>query len=132
MKNNGVLDGKKVKLYMHENADWMKIVEEQSVKIPEMKKMLSKIEFPAEPDVKNIQWKLHFQQQLNLQEKEMQNLNNAIKEQQKRLDADKCINDVYDIDTFCSQDILSERIKAVEKMYIDLKCNFTNYLATLL
>jgi hypothetical protein len=62
----------------------------------------------------------------------MIDLEGDIEEQQQRLAKDCELKSLYDIDAFCTQDILRERIKAIEKTYIDLKCNFMNYLSTLL
>ena len=75
-----------------------------------------------------------FRKELLVQQTQMEQLNHAIDEQQKRLahDCESEMENKYDIDTLCGQDILRDRIKAVEKNYIDLKCNFMNYIATLL
>jgi hypothetical protein len=61
----------------------------------------------------------------------MKKLDEAIEEQKKRLLHDCDLKNQQDVDAFCTQDILRQRIKAIEKTYIDLKCNFMNYLSTI-
>lgn len=120
---------------MNENSSWRKAIAAQTREFPAFKKMLADAtgEHKAS-ETENIQAETHFLKQLALQEKKMQQINHAIDLQQKRLALD-CENEgenKYDIDTLCTQDILRERIKEIEKNYIDLKCNFMNYLSTLL
>jgi hypothetical protein len=40
--------------------------------------------------------------------------------------------DSFAINTVSSQNILRERIRSVERTFIELKCNFLNYMATML
>ena len=124
MKNKFVIGVEKLKLYINENEGWQQVLQVQTNEIPTMKKLLSEV-----TAVENITGKSHFDKQLVIQQKEMNQLNEELEEQQKRLAVDCETNMQYDIDAFCTQDILRERIKAIEKTYIDLKCNFMNYLS---
>lgn len=125
----------KFRLYLDENRVWRKAIAYQSKEIPAFRKMLStagdkkKVVETGSMSVNDI-----FSRELLLQQNEMAKLSHAIDEQQKRLVQDcNCeAEHKYDMDTLFGQDILRDRIKAVEKQYIDLKCNFMNYLSTLL
>jgi hypothetical protein len=124
------MDAAKLKLFMSENDGWQKTLQVQTGEIPVMKKMLVEIEKMIEAEEENNpSGKLHFDEQLATQENEMTLLNNELETQQQQLAKDCEKNIPYDIDAFCRQDILRERIKAIEKMYIDLKCNFMGYVA---
>lgn len=129
MKNKFVIGVEKLKLYMNENEGWRQVLQVQTNEIPTMKKMLNEIMEEEQLAREEKAGKNHFNKQLAVQQNEMQQLNNELEEQQKRLAIDCETNMQYDIDAFCTQDILRERIKAIEKTYIDLKCNFMNYLS---
>jgi hypothetical protein len=129
MKNKFVIGVEKLKLYMNENEGWQQVLQVQTNEIPTMKKMLNEIMEEEQLAREEKAGKNHFNRRLAEQQNEMQQLNNELGEQQKRLAMDCETNMQYDIDAFCTQDILRERIKAIEKTYIDLKCNFMNYLS---
>lgn len=72
-----------------------------------------------------------FCNELVFQQTKMKQLEDDIEVQQKRLAIDCELKNQFDIDAFCTQDILRDRIKAIEKTYIELKCNFLNYVASI-
>lgn len=76
--------------------------------------------------------KVHFGKQLEMQRKQMVSLNRELEDQQRRLVKDCEMDMVNDIDAFCTQDILRQRIRDIEKTYVELKCNFMTYLSTVL
>lgn len=125
----------KFRLYLDENRVWRKAIACQAKEIPAFQKMLSTAgDKKKGAETGGMGANDIFSSELLLQQNEMAKLSHAIDEQQKRLLQDcKCeAEHKYDIDTLCGQDILRDRIKAVEKQYIDLKCNFINYISTLL
>ena len=65
-----------------------------------------------------------------MQQEEMIQLNTALDQQQQRLKTDTAKKYLYDIDSLCSQDILRDRTKEIEKKYIELKCGFMKFLTT--
>jgi len=71
-----------------------------------------------------------FNRELRMQEEEMIKLNKALIQQQERLKTDTAEKYLYDIDTLCNQDILRDRIKEIEKKYVELKCSFMKFLAS--
>ena len=124
-------DKHRVKLYLAENAGWMKILVAHNDEIPELKKML-----PGEKIVEteariNVEKGL-FRNELTKQQEEMTKLNTALDQQQQRLKTDTATKYLYDIDSLCSQDILRDRIKEIEKKYLELKYNFMKFLSTII
>jgi len=124
-------DKQRVQLYLAENAGWLKTIVTQADEIPVFKKMLNN-SIMAEDDYKTGIEKDLFDKEFSLQEEEMTKLNTALHQQQKRLKTDEVKKYLYDIDSLCSQDILRDRIKEIEKKYIELKCNFMKFLASTL
>lgn len=122
------LDAPKFNHYIYENNGWQQMLELQIREIPVLEKMLDTTgnENNNVPDCNK-----HFSQQLVQQLKEMEMLNKEISQQQKRLGHDLRHEkeSAYDISTFCNEDILRERIRAIEKNYIELKSDFMKYLS---
>jgi acyl carrier protein phosphodiesterase len=124
-------DKQRVQLYLAENAGWMKILITQKDEIPGLKKMLRGEKTAENDDKINIEKDL-FTKEWTMQQEEMILLNTALDQQQQRLKTDTAKNYLYDIDSLCSQDILRDRIKEIEKKYIELKCSFMKFLATII
>ncbi len=124
-------DEQRVQLYLAENAGWMKILIAHHDEIPELKKMLPGEKITENDDKVNIEKGL-FRTELTKQQEEMTKLNTALGQQQQRLKTDTAKQYLYDIDSLCSQDILRDRIKEIEKKYIELKCSFMKFLATII
>lgn len=131
MKNTFTKNKARLKLYLNENEGWLQTLKLHTSEIPAMKTMLTAID-TSETTVENEKrGKDLFNSQLAVQQSAMQLLNEEFNQQQERLKKDSETDIRYDIDAFCTQDILRERIKAIEKMYIDLKCSFMNYVAAM-
>ncbi len=126
MTNSFALDTVKLKRYLDENDGWQQTLRLQEKEFPMMKKMLEDVTAGDE----ELKTRVHFKNELDVQQKEMHTLNEDLDQQQKRLAEDCKSNVLFDIEAFLIQDILRERIKSIEKLFIDLKCNFMNYLAT--
>jgi hypothetical protein len=124
------LDEAKYKSFMLENSNWQKFIGEQGNEIPALeKKLADAISLNKETALKRETG--FFCGELAHQHKQMKKLESDIIIQQQRLAKDCELHMQYDVDAFCTQDILRERIKAIEKMYIELKCNFLNYLSAI-
>lgn len=129
MNNLYQMDKPRARLYINENSSWLKTISNQTEEIPALEKLLA---------VKNIesnnnqsqQENTHFRNALLQQKEEMQQLNTALDLQQQRLKNDAEKKTLYDIDALCSQDILRDKIKEIEKKFIELKCNFMKYVST--
>jgi hypothetical protein len=124
----------KFRLFINENSDWLKAIGEQSTEIPVLTGLLEDASGVAGEIPEKSFTDDHFKKQLFLQKKNMEELNAAIEEQQKRLEINSrnVMEGKYDVDTLCTQDILRDRIRAIEKNFIELKCNFMKYLSSLL
>ncbi len=133
MKHTLLLDETKCRLFINENAGWQSAIKAQVKEIPQLKIMLANVQNadningPADKTGTDI----FFNSELMMQQNEMKKLDEAIDKQQKKLLQDCDLKIQQDVDAFCNQDILRQRIKAIEKTYIDLKCNFMNYLSTI-
>lgn len=119
-------DERRIQLYLAENAGWLKIISAQKDELPELEKMLPGGRVIETND--SAEKKL-FKKELIQQQEAMTQLNQALDVQQQRLEKDTATRHLYDIDTLCSQDILREKIREIEKKYIELKCSFMKFLA---
>ncbi len=128
MSNLFQTDESRVLLYLNENEGWLKTISTQANEIPVLEKMLVEKEATITDD-KSIEEKVHFRNALIFQQDQMKQLNNELDEQQQRLEKDVAKKSLYDINALCSQDILRDRIREVEKRYIELKCNFMKFLS---
>ena len=120
-------DNQRVQMYLTENAGWLKIIVTHTKEIPVMKKLLTMSKLGEEGPAQQL-----FNRDFSLQQVEMAALNSALVQQQKRLKKDTSNQQLYDIDSLCSQDILRDRIKDAERKYIELKCSYMKYLASTL
>lgn len=124
---------KKFRWYLNENEGWQQVIQQQRKEIPELEKILTTVIYDEISPVDEItSCKIHFGKQLEIQRIEMTLLNGELEEQQKRLVKDCENGNCNDIDAFCTQDILRQRIRDIEKTYVELKCNFMTYLSTVL
>lgn len=96
-----------------------------------MKKMLTDKEAVMKDDY-SINEKKYFQQQLDDQQQELHHLKLEMNEQDGRLRDDAVTCSLYDVNALCSQDILRDRIKEIEKRYIELKHDFMKFLSSII
>lgn len=126
-------DAPRVQMYMNENADWQITLSSKNKEIPKLEKMLSdSLRMGALPEEKETGANSYFRQQLLLQKMQLEELNLELDMQQLRLEHDSRSDSQYDVHALCNQDILRDRIKEVEKGFVDLKCNFMKYLSSVL
>ena len=126
--NSGLIsDEAKCRLFIDENTGWQNILHAQAIEIPLL--LASAVHTQDYEGEKNQESELC--KQLVLQHSKMKKLNEDIEVQQKRLANDCATKSEYDMDAFCTQDILRDRIKEIEKAYFELKCNFLNHVATI-
>ena len=133
MKNYFKTDSPRVKMYMTENAEWQKTLRKQKKEIPLLERMLTDAIVHMDTlEEAELGIDVHFREQLLRQQEEIDQLNNALNIQQKRLAKDSVTNLTYDTEALCTQDILRDKIKDVEKNHVELKCNFMKYLSNVL
>lgn len=128
------MDNRIVDLFIKENDAWDDMITRQSKEIPTLEKMLSQLiqekTTIGEETLANV---TYLKQEMQTQEKFMGELKMELARQQSYLVREKKIeSDPHAILTVSSQNVLRERIRNVEKTFIELKCNFLNYMATIL
>ena len=123
---------RKFRCYLDENEGWKQSLSLQQDEIPWMEMLLNTVrenESLNHPQLR--EGEDHFFSQLSRQQVQLNQLNADLITQQERLDLD-CKTEVEDIDAYCVQDLLRERIRTVERAYLELKCNFMGYLSAIL
>jgi hypothetical protein len=127
--NSRILD-----LFMKENSAWEDMISRQVKEIPLIDHMITGIveekKLLKEDMIKIFR---HLKSEILIQEKHMDELKDELGKQQRylTLERNNSIGDSYSINTFFSQKILREKIREVEKSFVELKCNYLNYIATI-
>ncbi len=127
------MDYKILDLFMKENDAWEDMIARHKVELPKLDKLVTRI--IADKGIKADAARVfnHLRSQMEDQEKHMQDLVQELGKQQRYLhDQRKRKNeDPHSINTFFSQKVLRERIRDVERNFLELKCNYLNYIATI-
>jgi hypothetical protein len=126
------MNGKILDLFMKENEAWDDMITRQSKEIPNLEKMLTsmveKKPYVADEILQNIKI---LKNEMLEQETCMTAVKEDLARQQTFLRSEKKIEaEGYGVHTLLSQNVLREQIRNVEKKFLDLKCNFLNYLAS--
>ena len=131
---SSTMDNRIIDLFMKENDAWDDMITRQSREIPTLERTLSEIFTDHKSVGSDTMANVSFlRSEMQSQERQMVELKNDLARQQTMLAREKrSDNDPFAIQTVNSQNILRERIKKVERTFLDLKCNFLNYLATIL
>ena len=128
------MDTRIVDLFMKENDAWDDMITRQKSEIPTLEKMLSEVinekRNIGEDTLANV---TILKREMITQQEHMGALKEELAKQQLFLVKEKKEDgDLFAINTVSSQNILRERIRSVERTFIELKCNFLNYMATML
>jgi hypothetical protein len=128
------MDTRIVDLFIKENDAWDDMITRQKSEIPTLEKMLSEVISDkrniGEDALANV---TILKNEMLTQQEHMGALKDALAKQQLFLVKEKKEDgDSFAINTVSSQNILRERIRSVERTFIELKCNFLNYMATML
>lgn len=128
------MDTRIVDLFMKENDAWDDMITRQKSEIPTLEKMLSQVinekSNIGEDTLANV---TILKREMITQQEHMGALKEELAKQQLFLVKEKKEDgDSFAINTVSSQNILRERIRSVERTFIELKCNFLNYMATML
>ena len=110
------------------------MITRQKSEIPTLEKMLSEVinekRNIGEDTLANV---TILKREMITQQEHMGALKEELAKQQLFLVKEKKEDgDSFAINTVSSQNILRERIRSVERTFIELKCNFLNYMATML
>ncbi len=128
------MDTRIVDLFIKENDAWDDMITRQKSEIPTLEKMLSEVinerRNIGEDTLANVSI---LKREMITQQEHMGALKEELAKQQLFLVKEKKEDgDLFAINTVSSQNILRERIRSVERTFIELKCNFLNYMATML
>jgi hypothetical protein len=128
------MDTRIVDLFIKENDAWDDMITRQKSEIPTLEKMLSEVVNEkrniGEETLANV---TILKREMITQQEHMGALKEELAKQQLFLVKEKKEDgDSFAINTVSSQNILRERIRSVERTFIELKCNFLNYMATML
>ncbi len=128
------MDTRIVDLFIKENDAWDDMITRQKSEIPTLEKMLSQVinekSNIGEDTLANV---TILKREMITQQEHMGALKEELAKQQLFLVKEKKEDgDSFAINTVSSQNILRERIRSVERTFIELKCNFLNYMATML
>jgi len=127
------MDYKILDLFLKENDAWEDMIATQKGELPKLDKLITRIveEKPTRGDSAKV-FK-HLKRQMEDQTKHMSELVIELEKQQRYLHEQRKRKneDAHSINTFFSQKILRERIRDVERNFVELKCNYLNYIATI-
>ncbi len=128
------MDTRIVDLFIKENDAWDDMITRQKSEIPTLEKMLSDVVMEKKNIGENTLANVRFlKKEMSTQEEHMGALKEELAKQQNFLVMEKKADvDEFAINTVSSQNILREKIRSVERTFIELKCNFLNYMATIL
>ncbi|MCU0381909.1 MAG: hypothetical protein MUE58_12040 [Chitinophagaceae bacterium] len=128
------MDTRIVDLFIKENDAWDDMITRQRSEIPTLEKMLNEvIREKKEIGEHTLASVKLLKTEMQAQEKFMGELKEELAKQQHLLVREKKSDgDQFPINSVSSQNILRERIRNVERTFIELKCNFLNYMATFL
>ena len=124
------MDGKILEMFMKENDAWDDLIARQSKELPQLENMLASIfnrNHNLDEDV--IANASLLKDEMLLQEIQMQEIRAHLAKQQDLLAIEKRSLS-YPAHSLLSQNALREKIRDIERKFLDLKCNYLNYLAT--
>ncbi len=126
------MNTKILELFMQENHAWDDLITRQSREVPVLESTLSKIM----TDKKNLDQQIVstlnvLKNEIAEQGNQMAAIRESLAEQQTYLEKEKR-GEHMPVPTLMSQNILRERIRNVERRFLDLKCNYMSYIASAL
>ena len=126
------MDGRILDLFMKENDAWDDLITRHSKEIPDLENMIASIfdkkKHVAEDIISSVNV---LKSEIREQGNHMISIREALAQQQCYLASEKR-RDPFPVKTLMSQNALRERIRTVEKKFLDLKCNYLNYVASAL
>ncbi len=127
------MDYRILDLFMKENDAWEDMIARQKTELPLLDTMITNIVVDMHMKAETERVFKHLKHEMELQGKHMEDLAKELEKQQKFLHQQrrKQGGDPYSINTFFSQKVLRERIRDVERNFVELKCNYLNYIATI-
>jgi len=124
------MDGKILELFMKENDAWDDMITRQKREIPDLENMLSAaMKYKKQMNEETATSFQQLKKEMHNQQDFMDEIKHELAKQQRYLANEKKVKD-FPINSLLMQNALRERIRIVEKNFLDLKCNYLNYLAS--
>lgn len=123
------MDGKILEMFMKENDAWDDLIARQSKELPQLESMLTSIFSRHHLDEEIVANAGLLRDEMILQESQMLEIREHLAKQQDLLAIEKKSMS-YPAHSLLSQNALREKIRDIERKFLDLKCNYLNYLAT--
>lgn len=123
------MDGRILEMFMKENDAWDDLIMRQSKELPQLESMLTSIFSRHHLDEEIIANAGLLRDEMILQESQMLEIREHLAKQQDLLAIEKKSMS-YPAHSLLSQNALREKIRDIERKFLDLKCNYLNYLAT--
>ena len=123
------MDGKILEMFMKENDAWDDLIARQSKELPQLENMLASIFKRKNVDEEIIANASLLKDEMQLQETQMLEIRAHLAKQQHLLAIEQRSTS-YPAHSLLSQNALREKIRDIERKFLDLKCNYLNYLAT--
>lgn len=127
------MDYRILELFIKENDAWDDMIRRQKVELPILDALVTNIVQDKRLKEDSNRVFKHLKHEMQEQQRSMEDLTRELEKQQLFLITERRRKnqDPYSIDTFNSQNILRSRIKDVERNFVELKCNYLNYVATI-
>lgn len=132
LKSN-FMDYRILELFIKENDAWDDMIKRQKVELPILDALVTNIVQDKRLKEDSNRVFNHLKHEMQEQQRSMEELTKELEKQQLFLvtERKRKNQDPYSIDTFNSQNILRSRIKDVERNFVEIKCNYLNYVATI-
>jgi hypothetical protein len=126
------MDYRILELFIKENDAWDDMIRRQKVELPILDALVTNIVQDKRLQEDSNRVFTHLKHEMQEQQKLMAELTKELEKQQLYLitERKRKNQDPYSIDTFNSQNILRSRIKDVERNFVEIKCNYLNYVAS--
>lgn len=135
------MDYKILELFIKENDAWDHMINRQRVELPQLDAMISSIveERKGKLRARNACVFEHFKKEMAEQQHFMDEVAEELANQQAKLTAErnrntrnrKALDEPYSIQALDSQNVLRNRIRDIEKKFVELKCDYLNYVVTI-
>jgi hypothetical protein len=127
------MDYRILELFIKENDAWDDMIRRQKVELPILDALVTNIVQDKRLQEDSNRVFTHLKHEMQEQQKLMAELTKELEKQQLYLitERKRKNQDPFSIDTFNSQNILRSRIKDVERNFVEIKCNYLNYVASI-
>ncbi|MFZ9300511.1 MAG: hypothetical protein ACO23V_06000 [Chitinophagaceae bacterium] len=125
-----------LELFIKENHAWDHMINRQRVELPQLDAMISNSFEEGRGKLRDQSVRVlhHLKKGMEEQRQSMDEVARELASQQAKLTAArdrKTEIEPYSTQTLNNQNVLRSRIRDIEKKFVELKCNYFNYVATI-